>query len=192
MTANMANTAAATSRARATRARIRALGAFLLVSVGCASLLAAIVALTRAPIERNRAAQEASAILDLTGFDAPPATGTWRDDVWVTCDGLVLLRGVATGYAGPIRWMLAAAAGSTAEAAPRIRRLLVTGHQETPGIADFLNDPDHEWMLGFAGRSADAIEVDTISGATITTRALARSVGAALARPLPRPQGCES
>ena len=76
------------------------------------------------------------------------------------------------------------------------RRLLVTGHQETPGIADFLNDPEHEWLLSFIGRGPDAAEVDTISGATITTRALARSVGGALAQPLrgppPGPQDCAS
>ena len=45
-----------------------------------AALLAATVAVTRAPIEHNRAAQEARAILDLTGVGAPPASGSWQGD----------------------------------------------------------------------------------------------------------------
>jgi Na+-translocating ferredoxin:NAD+ oxidoreductase RnfG subunit len=174
----------------APRATLRTLGAFLLIGSGCAVLLAATVAMTRDPIARNRAAQEAGAILDLTGLDAPPATGTWQDDVWVTCDGFVLLRGAAQGYGGPIRWMLSAEQPDAAAAAPRIRRLLITTHQETPGIADFLDDPEHPWLQQFGGRSADVVALDTISGATITTRALIRSVGASLAGPLPTPTEC--
>jgi len=154
---------------------------------GCALLLAVTLQFTREPIARNHAAREAGAILDLTGLDTPPATGTWQDDAWVTCTGLVLLRGAAEGYGGPIRWMLAADADS---AGPRVRRLLVTAHQETPGIADFLNDPDHPWLRSFTGRGADAAQLEGISGATITTRALARSVGTALAWPLTAPAEC--
>jgi len=171
--------------------RIRAIGAFVAIGLGCAALLAATVALTRAPIEHNRAAQEAHAIMVLTGLDALPATGSWQDDAWVACDGSLLLRGTANGYGGAIRWMLAADSRGVAPDGLIIRRLIVTGHQETPGIADFLNDPNHAWIAGFVGRGADAAEVDTISGATITTRALARSVGAALVQPHAPPSGCE-
>jgi len=170
------------------QAGAKALGTFLLIGFGCAALLAATVQVTRAPIERNRAAQEAGAILQLTGRDAPPATGAWQDDAWMACDGTLLLRGAAEGYGGAIRWMLAAEAQ---EGSARIRRVLVTGHQETPGIADFLNDPEHPWLLQFAERGADAAAVDTITGATITTRGLTRSIGAALARPLAAATGCE-
>lgn len=169
------------------RSRSRALGTFLVIGVGCAALLAATVHLTRARIERNHAAREAGTILRLTRLDQPPATGTWEGDVWAACDGTLLMRGEAQGYGGPIRWMLAAA---TTGGDRRIRRVLVTDHKETPGIADFLNDPDHEWLLGFAGRGADAAEVEAVSGATITTRALARSLGDALSRPLPSPADC--
>jgi Na+-translocating ferredoxin:NAD+ oxidoreductase RnfG subunit len=105
----------------------------------------------------------------------------------------VLLRGTAPGYGGAIRWLLAAdldAPEGDREATPRIRRLVVTAHQETPGIADFLDDPEHPWLRGFAGRGADVAALDTISGATITTRALARSVGAALTETLPAPAEC--
>jgi len=167
--------------------RVSSAAALLLIGCGCALLLAVTLQFTREPIARNYAAREAGAILDLTGLDAPPATGTWQSDAWVTCTGLVLLRGAAEGYGGPIRWMLAADSDG---AGPQIRRLLVTAHQETPGIADFLNDPDHPWLRSFSGRGADAAQIDSITGATITTRALARSVGVALARPLTAPAEC--
>lgn len=169
------------------RQQARSVVAFLLIGLGCASLLAATVQLTRARITQNRATQETRGILRLTGAEHPPTTGTWRDDAWAACDGTLLLRGAASGYGGDIHWMLAA---NTGPAGPQVRRLLVTSHQETPGIADFLNDPDHPWLLGFAGHGTDAAEIDAIAGATITTRALARSVGQALGRPLPKPADC--
>jgi Na+-translocating ferredoxin:NAD+ oxidoreductase RnfG subunit len=162
-------------------ARTRPVAAFLLIALGCAVLLAATVHFTRDRIARNRAAEEAEGILKLTQLERPPATGTWEGDVWAACDGTLLLRGTAQGYGGPIRWMLAAHATPDG---PEIGRVMVTGHRETPGIADFLNDSEHPWLMSFAGRSADAAEVDTISGATITTRALARDIGKRLAEPV--------
>ena len=168
-------------------ARARALGLFLVIAVGCAALLAVTVYFTRERIERNHAAREAATILRLTRLDSPPATGTWQGDTWAACDGTLLMRGVAQGYAGPIRWMLSA---HMTPDGPRIGRVMVTSHQETPGIADFLNDPEHEWLRAFAGRGADAAELDTITGATITTRALAQDIGTRLAQPLELPKEC--
>jgi len=165
----------------------RALVGFLLIGLGCASLLAATVMLTREPIALNRAALEARAVLWLTGRKVPPAVGTWADDRWFTCDGQVLLRGVAPGYGGAIHWLLAV---DLAGAAPTILRVLVAAHQETPGIADFLNDPEHPWLVRLRGHGADADRVETISGATITTRSLARSIATALAQLDPEQASC--
>jgi Na+-translocating ferredoxin:NAD+ oxidoreductase RnfG subunit len=169
------------------RERARALAPFLAIALGCAALLAVTVQFTRERIDRNHAAREADTILRLTRLEAPPASGTWEGDVWASCDGTLLMRGAAQGYAGPIRWMLSARL--TADG-PRIGRVMVTSHQETPGIADFLNDPEHAWLLAFAGRGADAAEVDTVTGATITTRALAQDIGARLGLPLDPPAEC--
>jgi Na+-translocating ferredoxin:NAD+ oxidoreductase RnfG subunit len=169
------------------RQRARALALFLAIALGCAALLAVTVQFTRERIDRNHAAREADTILRLTRLESPPASGIWQGDVWASCDGTLLMRGAAQGYAGPIRWMLSARL--TADG-PRIGRVMVTNHQETPGIADFLNDPEHPWLLAFAGRGADAAELDTLTGATITTRALAQDIGARLALPLDPPAEC--
>jgi Na+-translocating ferredoxin:NAD+ oxidoreductase RnfG subunit len=156
----------------------RALAGFLLIGLGCASLLAATAVLTREPIARNRAALEARAVLWLTHRELPPAVGSWVDDRWFTCDGQVLLRGVAPGYAGPIHWLLAA---ELSDQTPAIVRVLVAAHQETPGIADFLNHPEHPWLLSLRGRGVAVADVATVSGATITSRSLARSIAGTLA-----------
>jgi Na+-translocating ferredoxin:NAD+ oxidoreductase RnfG subunit len=163
------------------RSRTRSVAAFLVIALGCATLLAATVHFTRERIARNRAAEEAAGILRLTKLERPPTTGNWEGDVWAACDGTLLMRGAADGYGGPIHWMVAA---HETPDGPQIGRVMVTDHHETPGIADFLNDPEHPWLMAFAGRGADAAEVDTISGATITTRALARDIGARLAEPV--------
>ncbi len=169
------------------RPRARALARFLLIGLGCAALLAGTVHFTRERIDRNHAAREAATILRLTQLESPPADGAWQGDVWASCDGTLLMRGEASGYGGPIRWILSA---NMSADEPRISRVLITSHQETPGIADFLNDPEHPWLLAFAGRGADAAELDTLSGATITTRALAQTIGARMAGPFAPPAEC--
>lgn len=164
---------------------LRPLAAFLAITAGCATLLAATVELTAPRIAEARARLEHRAVARLVGGDTAPP-GCWTGDTWFLDDGRTLLRGSAAGYGGPIQWMLVfdAAAGT-----PLIQRVLVTAHQETPGIADFLNDPKDGWLTGFNGRGADAADLDTISGATITTRALARSIGRALADAPTQPPG---
>ncbi|MBX3705395.1 MAG: FMN-binding protein [Pseudomonadales bacterium] len=161
----------------AVAAWLRPLAAFLAITAGCATLLAATVELTAPHIADARARLEHQAVARLLDADTAPP-GCWTGDTWFLGDGHALLRGSAAGYGGPIQWMLVfdATAGT-----PLIQRVLVTAHQETPGIADFLNDPQHGWLTGFHGRGADAANLDTISGATITTRALTRSIGRALA-----------
>ena len=63
-------------------------------------------------------------------------------------------------------------------------RVRITGHQETPGIADFLDRPDAGWLNRLPGRDAAGLRaLDTVSGATITSRALKRDLARALERP---------
>ena len=48
----------------------------------------------------------------------------------------------------------------------------IEAHQETPGITDFLRDPE-DWLVAFEARSKLTVnEVDGMTGATITTRAV--------------------
>jgi len=174
------------------RRYVRPLAGFLIIGLGCAVLLAATAHLTADRIQHNRAVQQSRAIAWLTDRTDAPADQRWEDNRWRFCadtttaervadgpvaSGLTLVRGTAPGYGGAIHWMLAAETGASGLL---IRRLLITSHQETPGIADFLDDPQHGWLQRFAGRGAEVADLEGISGATITTRALTRNIGEAL------------
>lgn len=150
------------------------------IALACAVALALTRELTAPRIAAERAAAANAALLSMTGRTSlpPPA---WSGDHWQLCDGTALLRGTAEGYAGTIEWLL------FIDAAPstRIRALRVVAHRETPGIADFLNEPQHPWMQAFVARRAGEPPPDTLTGATITTRALGQSLTAALAEATP-------
>ena len=67
--------------------------------------------------------------------------------------------------------------------------LRVTAHQETPGIADFVDRPTDPWRINLRGRSATQLAgLDGVVGATITSRALLRLANRALAHA--PPEGC--
>lgn len=145
----------------------------------CAALLATVAAVTGPRIEDNRARQASAALSELLGREVNAADVAWQDGHAVLQDGRVLLRGSAAGYAGDIRWLAAAAH----DAEPVLGAVRIVAHQETPGIADFLDRPNRGWLAALSGLNAAALaEVDTLSGATITTRALRRDLAAALAR----------
>jgi len=165
---------------RPTGWRVRAVAAFVVLVVACAALLAATAALTRERIEQNRNRQFLDLVSALIG-GAPPEPIQWRGDVAHLCDGNALLRGVVQGYAGSLRWLAAAAvAGSP----PTLTAVRITAHQETPGIADFLDRPERGWLAALRGLDAAAVAaVDTVSGATITSRALRGSLATSLADP---------
>jgi Na+-translocating ferredoxin:NAD+ oxidoreductase RnfG subunit len=160
--------------------RIRSVAAFVVLVIACAALLAATAAVTRDRIEHNRNRQFLDLVQTLLG-DTPPEQLTWERDVARLCDGRALLRGRAPGYAGAIHWLAAADATGPA---PRLSGLRITSHQETPGIADFLDRPERGWLAELQGRDADAIAtVDTVTGATITSRALRSALAARLMDP---------
>lgn len=152
----------------------------------CAGLLAITASLTREQIEHNRNRQFLDLVETLTG--TPPTDAiVWQGDVAPLCDGpgdapeRLLLRGRAPGYGGTIHWL---AAADVTAANPRLTGLRITAHQETPGIADFLNLPDRGWLATLPGRDADEVAaVNAVSGATITSRALRDGVAARLGDP---------
>ena len=97
---------------------------------------------------------------------------------------------LAQGYAGEIRLRVAL------DHAGALRALGLISHQETPGLGDIVERRHSDWLLQFqdnrAGPSverfrlrADGGEIDGISGATVTTRAIADAVAEAMSR-LPR------
>lgn len=141
----------------------------VLIAAACATLLALTDACTADRIAQNARAYEHRQIIDLAGTAPPPDT-TWADDVWDFCNGTKLARSSAAGYGGPIRMVV----GVTEE---RILGLRVTDHQETPGLADFLREPDRGWLAALKGRTRpETTAVDAVAGATITSEAVIRAV----------------
>ena len=73
-------------------------------------------------------------------------------------------------------------------AGPSVVNVRVTAHRETPGLGDRIELPVSDWILGFNGRRADgtdwrpvpAGDIDAMTGATITARAVSAAVGEAL------------
>jgi Na+-translocating ferredoxin:NAD+ oxidoreductase RnfG subunit len=168
---------------------VRAILAFLGLVLACGVLIAATAALTRERIEENRARRFLATLTELTGSAESAARVRWSGDVAPLCDGRALLRGTARGYGGEIRWL---AAAELAGDAPILTGLRITAHQETPGIADFLDRPGQGWLAALEGAAEDELaDVDVVSGATITSRALRRALSAALAQPGLAERECE-
>jgi Na+-translocating ferredoxin:NAD+ oxidoreductase RnfG subunit len=159
---------------------LRAVAAFVVLVIACAALLAATADLTGERIEQNRNRQFLDLVSTLIG-GAPPDAIVWDGDLAPLCDGNALLRGAVQGYAGSVRWL---AAADAAGPSPILTAVRITIHQETPGIADFLDRPERGWLAALRGLDADTLAaVDTVTGATITSRALRGSLAAALAAP---------
>lgn len=170
------------------------------IALGCAVALAATHTLTAARIHENESAAArrlvggllpVAAKIPLPDLDRPPAA-------WDYCGGHLLARSDARGYGGPIRllYVLDAEPGPAGDGtAYTLGRVALLGHQETPGITDFLDDP--AWLEQLSGASAAGIEsVDTVSGATITSRALTDALASAVRDPAavlgdPQPTGCD-
>ncbi len=171
----------------------RHLAGVVAITLGCALALAGTNRLTREAIRHNQAEADRAAVARLLPVVPEPPPDLSRNPArWRYCQGLVLGRSDASGYGGPIRVLYAVDAGSEP---PRLRGVVLLGHQETPGITDFLRDP--AWLASLSGLTARDLEAtDAISGATITSRALTGHLARALADPealhgAPLTQGCD-
>lgn len=143
------------------------------IALACGVVLAATNWLTADRIRFNEDATLRNAIAALLPEDAqeslriPPINrlpGAWR-----LCSGYLLGHADVPGYAGPIRLLFTL--HEPMEGPVALTRLTLLAHQETPGITDFLSEPD--WISSFHGRTATEIAgLATVTGATITSRAL--------------------
>jgi electron transport complex protein RnfG len=168
---------------------VEAVAAFVVLVLVCGALLAGTAALTGERIEQNRQRQFLALVAELTGGERPADAIRWQGDVAPLCDGTALLRGRAAGYGGAIHWLAAVNVDATP---PVLTGLRITAHQETPGIADFLNRPERGWLASLGGRSATALAAtDAVTGATITSRALVRSLAEAVGDPAVAAVACE-
>lgn len=142
-----------------------------LIGLGCAAALVVVRHGTEQRIDLNETRALRAELLALT--DEPTALPRHLPDLdvakglWRLCDGTLLVRSEASGYGGPLSLLY-----TVLEDPPRLGRLRLTSHQETPGITDFLRD-SQGWVATLSGRTANGLQaVATVSGATITSRAL--------------------
>ncbi len=155
--------------------------AFLALVTGCGILIAATAALTGERIDANRAQRFQQTVTAMAGPGARVTDLQWSNGVAHLCNGRALLRGAAAGYGGDLHWL---AAADVEAKQPALTGVRITRHQETPGIADFVDEPERGWLASLAGRRAGELaQVDTVSGATITSRALRQALSSALERP---------
>lgn len=162
---------------------------FMLLVVLCALVLALTHSATRERIEQNRARQLVDSITSLIGQQGPLPVMRWRDDLWHLCNGKALIRGQTRGYGGDISWL---AAVDLQPGTPQLQGFQAAAHQETPGIADFLSRRDDPWLQQLRGRtSQDIRQVATLTGATITSRAVLAAMAGALAHPGLQQVQCE-
>ena len=161
----------------------RSLASIILIALGCAGTLAAVNLLTRDRIQANETAalrRELAALLPAQS--ALPATLpdlTSSPAGWALCDGTLLGYSATPGYGGPIRLIFTL----SSEQPTTLYRLRLLSHQETPGITDFLRDPEG-WLTEFNNRTtATLAEVSAVSGATITTRAIQSHLSRVLENP---------
>ena len=170
-----------------------AIAKVVVIALVCGAALASTNWLTEDRIRYNEAAALRAAIADLLPSDteapAYPPELNRLPGAWSLCSGLLLGRSNVPGYGGDIRLLYTvrtmpdSQADQARSAPPALVRLTVLGHQETPGIADFLADPT--WLSAFSNRSAaDIGEIAAITGATITSEAIQRHLIAVLREPV--------
>lgn len=167
-----------------------------------AVLLAGTHALTKERIaEENRRAQLAALaiVLPASLHDNDPLTDeialraplwlgsteplrAWRARRAGTPSALVLEAVAPDGYAGPIRLLVGV------DAQGRILGVRITEHRETPGLGDWIEARKSDWIEAFTHRSLadparerwevkrDGGEFDQFAGATVTPRAVVRTV----------------
>lgn len=150
--------------------------------------------------ERARLLSSLSSVLDqdLLDRDLEPVLISAHDpellgsdepiDVFVPVDGTEPLAAIFTsvapdGYNAPIDLLIGVAIPSG-----RITGVRVVRHRETPGLGDLIEVRKSDWILQFDGKtvndppasawavSKDDGEFDSITGATVTPRAVVRAV----------------
>jgi len=163
------------------------------IALVCGAVLAGTDWLTEDRIRYNEAAVLRAAIANLLPADVetpayPPAVDR-VPGAWSLCSGHLLGRSDVSGYGGDIQLLYTVRTAHDSQPAqmkpapPALIRLTVLGHQETPGIADFLTDP--AWLSAFSDQSAADIDgIDAITGATITSEAIREHLLAVVQDPL--------
>ena len=162
----------------------------ILLALTCALLLAFTNQITQETIESNQRHHEERVLREMVdGAELVESTGgynVFRNGTPVgTIESLVTNR----GYNGQIDLLIAL----TRDPLSQDRKVIsvrVTHHEETPGIGDKIEQDVSGWIHQFAGRSARNTDwslspggdIDAISGATITSRAVTSAIAEVLSK----------
>jgi len=171
---------------------VRAALGFIAIAAVAGVLIGATRFATSERIERNQHLREAAIIAELLaagGNSRDPDSQRSTTDVAAR-----LCRTQVRGYAGLIKLLVLP---DTLNAAERtIEAVRVLGHQETPGIGDFIELDNSPWILGFNNQktlpqpTATSVlwqnQLDAMTGATITRRAVIEGVANACLFDAPR------
>ena len=169
--------------------RARSILALVAIALVCATLLAGTRALTAPHISANHAMAAQQELHALLGREVGSIPENWIDGLWQRCDGSLIVRAQVPGYAGPIE-LLAALSGNPPE---RLSGVRITRHQETPGIADFLNRPEAGWLAALSDSAVSELKAtDAVTGATITSKAVLAALLGATTRASASENRCES
>lgn len=186
--------------------RHRAVVILILFALGAAVLLASVERFTRQRIADNELAERLKALQavlpndgydnephvdvievtapDLLGGDKPlPIYRARLDGAPVAA---IITAIAPNGFSGQIRMLVAIDADGD------VAGVRVTGHQETPGLGDAIEADRSDWIRAFSGLSIaslltdplapewtldrDGGNFDSITGATVTSRAVIKSV----------------
>lgn len=146
-----------------------------LLGVAVAAVLAGVDAVTHQHIEANSQRAFVKSLIDVTGDPRlAMLTGSLAPPLKICTSAarpLYDIRTISTrGYGGAISLLVAI------DATHRVTGVRVVDHHETPGIGDVIEPNRTSWILGFGSRDGD---IDAVTGATITTRAVIAAVGEA-------------
>jgi len=153
---------------------------FIALALIAGVLISTTQGLTTPKIKANKAAREQAIVSELLGTTAVPGAIAR------------LCRSSVRGYAGTIELLVLPNQPATSDKGfTQIAAVRVLAHRETPGIGDFITTDRSPWVLSFAGlkhqqtaretqRQWDT-QLDAVSGATITRRAMIQGVANACA-----------
>jgi len=154
----------------------------LLIALLAAAVLTGTHLLTAEQIAANEQIQSQRQIRQLLEGAAPGlelVIGEWQNDSLQWCaHSLVISRLRAKGYAGSIDVLVA----WTSDEPTRTLGVSIVRHLETPGIADFLSDSGEDgWLHGLVDSTVATLpDIDTVTGATVSSRGVKRALLATL------------
>ncbi len=153
---------------------LRALLTLTLIAGTAGALLHGANALTRTSIQDNRQQAARAIFSELVGESAASSLDLDKA-LQGDCGDWMLHTVTSAGYAGPIEFLILIEAHTLS-----VRTLR---HRETPGIGDFI-DTRHSAYLSQSDAAPIKhwLKLDAVTGATVTSNALARALKQTLAR----------